>query len=290
MTRAEDLLQALNGLQRAADSELSGDAREAASQYVKELFRFAGFDGEDAGEGEGRGEEAVPFAQALAEVRMQAEGELSGNAFDLASIIFDDLASLSPSSASAPQEHAREAVEHGPAAEPAPPYFSEPASETPVESARTEAALSAASFSEVGAASKARVEEVAASLGIGIARPSPPRLRSPGAPAVVGVIEAASAREVAEATHDFGIPAAAAGQAPEYAASHAEPPLQAVAPVEFRPEVIVTKAEPRSASTARAATPIRPAKTIETASKPQHNEPDKTFFNLWFDMVIGRKR
>ena len=102
---------------------------------------------------------------------MQAEGELSGNAFDLASIIFDDLASLSPSSASAPQEHAREAVEHGPAAEPAPPYFSEPASETPVESARTEAALSAASFNEVGAASKARVEEVAASLGIGIARP-----------------------------------------------------------------------------------------------------------------------
>ena len=107
MTRAEDLLQALNGLQRAADSELSGDAREAASQYIKELFRFAGFDGEDAGEG--RGEEAVPFAQALAEVRTQAEGELSGNAFDLASIIFDDLASLSPSSASAPQEHARRA-------------------------------------------------------------------------------------------------------------------------------------------------------------------------------------
>ena len=288
MTRAEDLLQALNGLQRAADSELSGDAREAASQYVKELFRFAGFDGEDAGEG--RGEEAVPFAQALAEVRTQAEGELSGNAFDLASIIFDDLASLSPSSASAPQEHAREAVEHEPAAEPAPPHFFEPASETPAESARAGAALSAASFNEVGAASKARVEEVAASLGIGIARPSPPRLRSPGAPAVVGVIEAASAREVAEAAHDFGIPAAAAGQAPEYAASHAEPPLQAVAPVEFRPEVIVTKAEPRSASTARAATPIRPAKTIETASKPQHNEPDKTFFSLWFDMVIGRKR
>ena len=290
MTRAEDLLQALNGLQRAADSELSGDAREAASQYIKELFRFAGFDGEDAGEGEGRGEEAVPFAQALAEVRMQAEGELSGNAFELASIIFDDLANLSPSSASAPQEHAREAAEHEPAAEPAPPHFSEPVSETPVESARKDAALSAASFNEVGAASKARVEEVAASLGIGIARPSPPRLRSPGAPAVVGVIEAASAREVAEATHDFGIPAAAAGQAPEYAASHAEPPLQAVAPVEFKPEVIVTKAEPRSASTARAATPIRPAKTIETASKPQHNESDKTFFNLWFDMVFGRKR
>ena len=290
MTRAEDLLQALNGLQRAADSELSGDAREAASQYIKELFRFAGFDGEDAGEG--RGEEAVPFAQALAEVRTQAEGELSGNAFDLASIIFDDLANLSSSPVSAPQEHAPE-----PVAEPA-LHCSGPASETPVESAPAETALSGASFNEVGAASKARVEEVAASLGIEIARHSSPRLRSPGAPAVVGVIEAASAREVAEATHDFGIPAAAAGQVREYAAPHAEPAHQAVAPAEFKPKpavaagprVIVTKAEPRSASAARAATPVRPAKAIETEPKPQHNESDKTFFNLWFDMVFGRKR
>jgi hypothetical protein len=290
MTRAEDLLQALNGLQRAADSELSGDAREAASQYIKELFRFAGFDGEDAGEG--RGEEAVPFAQALAEVRTQAEGELSGNAFELASIIFDDLASLSPSPASAPQEHAPE-----PATEPA-PQCSEPVSETPVESARAGAAQRAASFNEVGAASKARVEEVAASLGIGISRPSSPRPRSPGAAAVVGVIEAASAREVAEATHDFGIPAAAGGDVPEYAEPHADPAPQGVAPVEFKPKpavaagprVIVTKAEPRSASTARAATPLRPAKTTETTPKPQHNEPDRAFFNLWFDMMFGRKR
>jgi hypothetical protein len=225
-------------------------------------------------------------------VRTQAEGELSGNAFDLASIIFDDLANLSSSPVSAPQEHAPERV-----AEPA-PHFSEPASETPVESARPEAALGAASFNEVGAASKARVEEVAASLGIEIARHSSPRLRSPGAPAVVGVIEAASAREVAEATHDFGIPAAAAGQVREYAAPHAEPAHQAVAPAEFKPKpavaagprVIVTKAEPRSASAAGAATPVRPAKAIETAPKPQHNESDKTFFNLWFDMVFGRKR
>jgi len=288
MTRAEDLLQALNGLQRAADSELSGDAREAASQYIKELFRFAGFDGEDAGEG--RGDEAVPFAQALAEVRTQAEGELSGNAFELASIIFDDLASLSPSPASAPQEPAPE-----PAAEPA-PHCSEPASETSFESARAKAVQGAASFNDVGAASKARVEEVAASLGIGVARPSSPRPRSPGAPAVVGVIEGASAREVAEATHDFGIPAAAGGQPPDYAAPHADPALQA--PVEFKakpvepaaPRVIVTKAEPRSASTARAATPVRPAKTTETAPKPQHHEPDRAFFNLWFDMMFGRKR
>jgi len=52
----------------------------------------------------------------------------------------------------------------------------------------------------------------------------------------------------------------------------------------------VTKAEPRSTSTARAATPVRPAKTIETAPEPQHKDPEKTFFNLWFDMVFGRKK
>ena len=322
MTRAEDLLQALNGLQMAADSELSGDAREAASQYIKELFRFAGFDGEDAGEG--RGEEAVPFAQALAEVRTQAEGELSGNAFDLASIIFDDLANLSPSSLSAPQEHAPE-----PVTEPA-PEFSGPVRETPAESPRAQVQPAGPGFNELAAASKSRVEDVAASLyhyasplhehqdvqeqydvlaGMEFEKRSsepcsmpeivplteevpPPAVPSPEAPALVEVIQAASAREVAEATHDFGIPAAEAGHVPEYAAP------QAVAPVEFKPEpavaaaprVIVTKAEPRSASAARAAMPVRPAKTIETAPKPQHKDPEKTFFNLWFDMVFGRKK
>jgi hypothetical protein len=326
MTRAEDLLQALNGLQRAADSELSGDAREAASQYIKELFRFAGFDGEDAGEG--RGEEAVPFAEALAEVRTQAEGELSGNAFDLASIIFDDLANLSPSSVSAPQEHAPE-----PVAEPA-PHCSEPASETPVESPRAQAQPAGPNFNELAAASKSRVENVAASLhhyasplheqdvqeqhdvlaDMEFEKRSSEPCSMPEivplteeAPAVVGVIEAASAREVAEATHDFGIPAAAAGQVPEYAAPHKEPAPQAV---EFKPGPAVaaatapetaaekaaaprgigTKAERRPASTARAATPVRPTKTIETAPKPQHKDPEKTFFSLWLDMLFGRKK
>jgi hypothetical protein len=317
MTRAEDLLQALNGLQRAADSELSGDAREAASQYIKELFRFAGFDGEDAGEG--RGEEAVPFAEALAEVRTQAEGELSGNAFDLASIIFDDLANLSPSSVSAPQEHAPE-----PVAEPA-PHCSEPASETPVESPRAQAQPAGPNFNELAAASKSRVENVAASLhhyasplheqdvqeqhdvlaGMEFEKRSSEPCSMPEivplteeAPALAEVIQAASAREVAEATHDFGIPAAAAGQVPEYAAPHAEPALQAVAPVEFKPKpaedaaprVIVTKAERRPASAAAASTPVKPAKTVETVPKPQHKEQEKTFFSLWFDMVFGRKR
>ena len=52
MTRAEDLLQALNGIKKAADNELSGEAHEEALLYVEELFRLAGFDGEDGGDGE----------------------------------------------------------------------------------------------------------------------------------------------------------------------------------------------------------------------------------------------
>jgi hypothetical protein len=256
-------------------------------------------------------------------VRTQAEGELSGNAFDLASRIFDNLANLSSPTVSAPLEHAPE-----PVTEPA-PEFSGPVSETPDQSHRAQVQPAGPSFNELAAASKSRVEDVAASLHhyasplhehqdvqeqydvladmefekrssepcsmpeiVPLAEEAPPpAVPSPKAPAQE-VIQAASAREVAEATHDFGIPAAEAGHVPEYAAS------QAVAPAGFKPEpavaaaprVIVTKAEPRSASTAQAAKPVRAAKTIETAPKPQHKDPEKTFFSLWLEMVFGRKK
>ena len=72
---------------------------------------------------------------------------------------------------------------------------------------------------------------------------TPPPAPSPEAPAAVDVVEAASAREVAEATHDFGIPAAEAGPVAEYAAPHEEPAPQAEAPVEFKPEPVAA-AEP----------------------------------------------
>ena len=306
MTRAEDLLKALNGLKSAAGNELSGEAHEVALQHIKGLFRLAGFDGEDTGEG---GNEApVSFAQALANVRTQAEGELSGNAFYLASNSLDDLAGLSSGLVTHSPEHAPEPVlghASGTAAEPAP---------------------AAPSFDDLAAASKARVEE-AASLGAKTAHHQAtlhehheahehydvlagmefekrssepccmpeilPLTEEPVTePPAVKVIQARSAREVAEATHDFGIPAAEAGHVPEYGAP------QAAAPVEFKPKpavavaprVIVTKAEPRSASAERAAMPVRPAKTIETAPKPQHKDPEKTFFSLWLEMVFGRKK
>jgi hypothetical protein len=335
MTRAEDLLKALNGLQRAADSELSGDAQGAASRYIKELFRLAGFDGEDTGDG--GGEQTLSFAQALAEVRTQAEGELSGNAFYLASNVLDNLASLSSGSISSAVEPA------GAVAEPARAEHSEPVSRTSGEPARAEARPSAPSMDELAAASKARVEEVAASLGIEVHHAPPPYehheaaehhemmgmefekrssepcsmpeieplaeepaaappAASPETTVSVEVIEAASAREVAEATHDFGTPAAEAGDVPDYAARHEEPaaraepvelpePMGAAEPAPEKaaaPTVIVTKADPRPASAAPAATPVTPAKTIE--ANPRQKEPEKTFFSLWLDMVFGRKK
>lgn len=336
MTRAEDLLKALNSLQKAADSELSGEAHDVAMQHIKGLFRLADFDGEDTGEG--ANEARIPFAQAIAEVRTQAEGEMSGNAFYLASKSLDDLANLSSASpVSAPLEHLPE-----PVTEPA-PQPSEPVSQKPAESLRAEAPPAGPSFAELAAASKARVEEASAILGMEVVHhyeltpheyqealelekrssepcsmpeieplaeeAPPPPVPSAEPPAAAEVIEAASAREVAEATHDFGIPAAEAGPVPEYAAPHEEPAPQAEAPIAFKPEpvaakpapepapkpaaapsMIVTKAEPRSASAASRAAPITPAQKIEANPKPQQKEPEKTFFSLWLDMVFGRKK
>ncbi len=288
MTRAEDLLKALNGLKNAADNELSGESHDVALRHIKGLFRLADFDGEDTGEG--ANEASIPFAQAIADVRTQAEGEMSGNAFYLASKSLDDLANLSAAPVGAPPEHAPEAV-----TEPAPE-----GSQTPAKSPRAEAAPVGPRFDEVAAASKRRVEEVAASLGLEIVHhhestvkdyhealelekrssepcsmpeiepfaeeAPPPPVPSPEAPPVVEVIEAASAREVAEATHDFGIPAAEAGPVPEYAAPHEEAAPQAEAPVEFKPEPVVTAA-PR-AEPAPEPAPAPPVIVTKTEPRP----------------------
>ena len=328
MTRAEDLLKALNGLKNAADNELSGEAHDVAMQHIKGLFRLADFDGEDTGEGANKA--SIPLAQAIAEVRTQAEGEMSGNAFYLASKSLDNIANLSSSPVNAPLDHAPE-----PVTEPA-PQFSEPASQTPAKSLRAEAPSAGPSFDDLGAASKTRVKEFATSLGtevvhhhastlheyheplelekrssepcfmpeiVPLAEEAPP-------PPVPSPIEAASAREVAEATHDFGIPAAVAGPVPEYAAPHEEPAPQAEPPAKFKrepvvaakpapgpapepapaPSVIVTKTEPRPAARAREVPPVRTVKKTDAASKQQQKEPEKTFFSLWFDMVFGRKK
>ncbi len=324
---AEDLLKALNGLRMAVDNELPGEARDGALQDIKGLFQLAGFDGEDAGEC--GGDEVVPFAQAIAAVRFQAEGELFGSALDRAGKILDGLASLSshvtPSEPEPPLAHASE------------PQTSAHAEPSPAAAA---GAPMGASFDDVAAASKARVEAMAASLGMAVVQhyEPPPQEEQPSAEeledfmagmefekrssepccmpeivplaeelaaqpgavpeaAATEVVQAASAREVAEATHDFGMPAAEAGHVPEYAASHEKPAaLPETAPsapprevVAETPPVIVTRTEPRPSSPASAA-PSVASRKVEAAATPHEKVPEKTFFGLWLDMIFGRKK
>ncbi len=258
MTRASDeLLRALDGLRKAAGRELDGEGQQAALQYIKVLFQLAGLD--DEGAANVASEADVAFSPSLAEVRRLAERELSGNAFYLASEKLDALGALSKTIANSPVEKAPE--------EPAAIAHSEPesvAAEPPVADAGAEASLQGASFEELAAVSKTRVDEVAASLGIEgvhshhgapifqsheiaqdveLERRSsepcsmpeliPPEIEPVASPPIAPV-EAVSAREVAEAAHDLGSPAAAeAAHVPDYAAPHPETPAE----VEAAPEV-----------------------------------------------------
>ena len=300
MTRAEDLFQALNGLRQAVAHEASGEEREPALRKVKALFELAGFDGEETGE-EGV-ESSLSLAEAIATVQTQAEGELSGSAFALASKTLQDLAALSRVPEPESKLGLSEPVEAS-ALQPASPAPSEPAGP---------------SFAELSAASKARVDEVAANLGIHqhawpVHHETHHETHDSHEPvekpldvkedAVAEIVEPQSAREVAEATHDFGTPALATGRVPEYAAPHSAeshenadlpvPRLQSPAPDQAVDEqksaspVIVTKAEPRTPPSAEAAK-VATAQRIDTASGEQHQE--KTFFSLWLEMLFGRKK
>ena len=327
MTRAEDLLQALNALRRAAGAELSGEARDAALQRIKGLFQLAGFDGEDTGEDVD--EALVPLAHAISDVRAQAEGELSGNAFQRASTSLDDIAALSGATEPVSEQSDLGHVDQPEQAAP------------PIESFGP-------AFDALSQASKARVEDVAASLGIQTVHHHASPLHAkhyeapeeyhetPAAeeavnagpppateetPATAEVIEPQSAREVAEATHDFGTPALATGEVSEYAPPHkdeietahefgtpehaplhkeeAEPPVEASAfkPAAPAPEVLADEpAASSSASFGSAASPkVATAQRIEPLSneplsKENHEHPEKTFFSLWLDMLFGRKK
>ncbi len=380
MTRAEDLLQALNGIKKAADNELSGEAHEEALLYVEELFRLAGFDGEDGGDG---GSQTAPaFADAIAQVRAQAQGELSGSSFYLASQMLDDLVSLSPQPASPSVEHAApvsadegeaaplgasfdelaaaskvrvkeaavslgmEIVDHyAPVlddhheadagddpfagmeferrssepcsmpeieiipAEPAPAEHAAPVSFTGAPSpaaAEAEAGPSGASFDDLAAAAKARVEAAAASLGMEIVNHYAPvlddhheadagddpfagmeferRSSEPcsmpeiepipeeavtapvAAPVDVDAIEAGSAREVAEAAHDFGSLAMQAEPMAEYAARHASHSRQSDASVRSESEEALREAEPAHED-------VEAAKRVTAAPEAAAQEP-----------------
>jgi hypothetical protein len=295
MTRAsDDLWKALIGLRRAADNELSGESHRAASQHIADLLTLTGVQGEDAGIAPS--DASLGYAASLAEVRSLAERDLSGNAFYLASKILDELASLPAGQAAPPaawQAH-EPAFEH--AAPPLPEEPAEPASAAIPEAQPAEADMQAVlpglSFDELAAASKARVEEVAASLGVEVVHvhQAPPLHHAEAAPAEVELekrssepcsmpevlpldiepvsssasaipepplpresTEVASVRDVVEAAHDLGSPAEVAVHIPDFAAPQDE--IAPEAPAASEPE---GPHEAAPAEAAHAPEPIEP--------------------------------
>ncbi len=297
MTRAsDDFLKALAGLRQAAGASLQGAAQQTGAQLIDDLARLAGFDGDYGIAGAG----GASFGAALAEVRRLAERELSGNAFYAASNKLDALAGLPVSPAPAGIENvAQEAAAFPePHAEAGPENIPQEAPPAPAPDASIEGLPQGASFDEIAAAAKVRVDEVATSLGIEIAHqhhdaphlhhhveetpvaaaelekrssepcampevlPIEPLAQAPAAP-----IEAASVREVVEAAHEIGTPALAAEPLPEPFAAPEVPPQPAPAPEPAPAAAIDIPPAPEPAPAA--AIDVKPARHPEPAPAPE---------------------
>jgi hypothetical protein len=293
MTQAsDDFMKALAGLKQAASTGLEGAAQQTAAELIDDLARLAGIDGGYAS----AGASSASFGAGLAEVRRLIGRELSGNAFYAASIKLDSLAGLPLNAAPAGvQETATEAApaDAQDIASEAAPHV-EPAPAVPAD-ASIEDVPQGPSFDELNAAAKARVDEVAASLGIvtfhqhhdaphlpqqveeaPVAAAELERRSSepcampevlPIEPVAQAVsVEPASVREVVEAAHDIGAPALAALPealaAVEAAPAAPEPAPATAIEVDAAPEpaaAIAPEPEPAPA----------PAAEIQPAPKPE---------------------
>ncbi|ADP72169.1 hypothetical protein Rvan_2965 [Rhodomicrobium vannielii ATCC 17100] len=186
MTRASDDLQmALSGLKTAAYAELGVQA-DAAARAINDLADAVGADIANASDGS-----PSSFASALELARLAIELDLQGNAFYLASKKLDAVraflpasgeeAETAPAEATSEESVVVEAAEAAPserASAPQPETASEQAAEAPAVAAPAQVApdeVAVASwepltegpnFDALSAASKTRVEEVAADHGI----------------------------------------------------------------------------------------------------------------------------
>jgi hypothetical protein len=279
MTEAPaDLLQAVYGLKRAAEAEFQGNSYYSVTNEIAGLIEVLGGDVSSVAPGKGA---AHGFASALGDARKAVDSSLSGNRYYLAAHRLDALSSFLPSSA-------KEAAH-------------------PPQRQSTDAIRRKAPFSELAAASTARVEEVAASLGLVPAthHVAPPRAATPetlsdgelerrssepcsmaelAPPTLEPVASAAVSAETiapassAKSTADLGSSPASSGPLPVQgtvaeapAEAHSRPEVQASAPGHDR-------------ETSSAGQKIRVS--AEAAKKPQ---APKTLFKLWLDLVFGRK-
>ncbi len=290
---ATGLLQAVLVLKRSAEAGFQGKGYELASNDIAALLELLGA-APDAGPS--RDGADYSFADALAAVRKGIESELSGNKYYIAANHVDALAAFLP-----PAESAIIAPK-------APAIPESDFNELALAASRArleELSSSRPSFADISAASKARVERVAADLGIAVThQPTAPvhagtpetladgelerRSSEPCAmaglspiemePVAAAPISAESAAEPgpAERSPDLGSPAfkseSSTAQRPVAATakeSHAEAQLQAAPAGDDR----------KAGSAGEAVNP-------KSEDKPQ---APKSLFNLWLDIMFGRK-
>ncbi len=171
MGASEDLLQAVYGLRKAAEAEFKGNDYYQVANLIDGLIEKLGWGDRSITPGKGA---AYGFASMLADVRKTAETGTSGNQYYMIGHELDLLASfLAPAAIGTPKSGAiGEKAAVAPAASaPASAPASVPVSAPASASAYTFTAAKP-TFNDLAAASKARIEDVAASLGIAAAHAS----------------------------------------------------------------------------------------------------------------------
>ncbi len=155
---SEDLLQAVYGLRKAAEAQFTGNAYYQAVNEIDNLIECLGWGDSKIRPGDGA---AYGFATMIAEMRKLAKAHTSGNQYYAIVVKLDRLESqLAP--AARPGEKPAQAA---PAAAPAPVAAPVPVA-APAPAAAPAPSAANPTFAALSAASKARVEQVAASLGI----------------------------------------------------------------------------------------------------------------------------
>jgi hypothetical protein len=264
---SRELIQALDGLRKAAQTAFAGNDYYLVSSQINELLELIGWNGGNAGIP--ANDTVVGFDAALANVRKIAEHELSGNPYYLVSQKLNMLAVLSPGRATAK------------------------------EAGRT--------FDDLAAAAKSRVDEVAESLNIdsgrskapgraafpetladgGLERRSSepcamaelaPPLMEPVASAAISA-KTAPARGDAEAAHGLGSPASEVERGFAHGAIPASPAKETDAKAALHPPASAHDSPSAAAGQAVAG-------GMQAGSKPKGK---KTLFGLWLDVLFGRK-
>ncbi len=284
---SENLLGAVYGLRKAAEAGFKGNAYYQVTNRIDGLIEQLGWG--DGGIPVGKGA-AYGFASMLAEVRKIAKASTSGSQYHTIARELDHIASfVAPSATVAPkaaemsEKHIAAIAANAPQAAPAtaPAYMSE-ARQT---------------FDSLAAASKARAEEAAASLGIAAAhhpqtphreaepiladgelerRSSEPCAMAELAPVILEPVAAAalSAEALAVPGLDgparrLGSPSAQAGDGATQGTAAQSAPQTAAHPA----------AEPSASAHDRAADAARQKIEVKEEPKPKKK---KTFFRLWF--------